>query len=47
MRGLPADMQRATYQPFNLVILTLAAAGMGIAGQITREVLLIACICCR
>ena len=45
MRGLPADEQRAVYQPFNLTILTLAAVGMGLAGQITREVLLVACVC--
>lgn len=45
MRGLPADAQRATYQPFNLVMLTLAAVGMAIAGQVTRQVLIVACVC--
>lgn len=45
MRGLPPDAQRATYQPFNLIVLTLAAVGMGIAGHITREVLIVACVC--
>ena len=45
MRGGPSDAQRATYQPFNLVMMVLAALGMGIAGQITREVLLVALVC--
>jgi uncharacterized protein len=34
--------QRATYQPFNLIVLTLASVGMGISGQITTGVLWIA-----
>ena len=45
MRGGPNDAQRAVYQPFNLIMLTLAAVAMAIAGQVTREVLLVACVC--
>ena len=40
-----ADAHRAIYQPFNLVILTLAGIGMAVAGQITADVLLIAALC--
>lgn len=45
MRGGSGEQQRAVYQPYNLVILSLAAVGMGLAGQITRDVLVAACIC--
>jgi uncharacterized protein len=39
LRGGPSLDQRAVYQPFNLIILALAAAGMGVAGQIDATVL--------
>src|SRR5690242_415589 len=42
LRGGPADGQRAVYQPFNLIVLTLASAGMALDGQITADVLWIA-----
>ena len=45
LRGGESDRQRATYQPFNLVVLTLASAGMGLSGQITSDVLWIAIVC--
>ena len=45
MRGGPSEAQRAVYQPFNLVMLSLGAVGMALAGQVTREVLLAAAIC--
>jgi len=45
MRGGPSAVQRATYQPFNLAILALAAAGMAVAGQLDEEVLTIAALC--
>lgn len=45
LRGGSTDSQRATYQPFNLVVLTLASIGMAISGQITSEVLWIALVC--
>jgi len=38
LRGGPTDSQRAIYQPFNLIVLTLASAGMAIDGQITAPV---------
>lgn len=44
-RNASTDAHRAIYQPFNLVILTLAGIGMAIAGQITADVLLIAVLC--
>ena len=44
-RHATADAHRAIYQPFNLVILTLAGIGMAIAGQVTADVLLIAALC--
>jgi len=45
MRGGPSATQRATYQPFNLVVLGLAAAGMALSGRIDARVLDIAALC--
>lgn len=45
LRGGPAADQRAVYQPFNLVVLAMAAAAMALAGRIDREVLTIAAAC--
>jgi uncharacterized protein len=45
LRGGKSDAQRATYQPFNAVVLTLASIGMSISGQITPRVLWIAVLC--
>jgi uncharacterized membrane protein YfcA len=45
MRGGPSAAQRATYQPFNLAILGLAAAGMAVAGQVDGRVLTLAAVC--
>jgi len=45
LRGGPSDAQRATYQPFNLVVLALASIGMALSGQVTRDVLVLAFIC--
>lgn len=45
LRGGTPDAQRATYQPFNLVMLALAALGMGLAGQISRDVVFVALVC--
>jgi uncharacterized protein len=42
LRGGSTDSQRAIYQPFNLIVLTLASAGMALGGQITVPVLWIA-----
>jgi len=45
LRGGSADSQRAIYQPFNLIVLALASAGMALDGQITTEVWWIALFC--
>lgn len=45
LRGGPGDRQRATYQPFNIVVLALAALGMGLAGQIGVSTLAVALLC--
>jgi uncharacterized membrane protein YfcA len=45
MRGGPSVEQRAIYQPFNLAILTLAAAGMALTGAIDARVLILAGLC--
>jgi uncharacterized membrane protein YfcA len=45
LRGGDGDWQRATYQPFNVIVLALAAVGMSISGQITSRVLWIALLC--
>jgi uncharacterized membrane protein YfcA len=42
LRGGAPDRQRAVYQPFNLIVLTLASAGMALGGQITAPVLWVA-----
>jgi uncharacterized protein len=42
LRGGDSDRQRAIYQPFNLIVLALAAGGMAISRQITSDVLWIA-----
>jgi len=39
LRGGSTDSQRAIYQPFNLIVLSLASAGMAVGGQITAPVL--------
>ncbi|MGD9670412.1 MAG: sulfite exporter TauE/SafE family protein [Hyphomicrobiaceae bacterium] len=45
LRGGESADQRAIYQPFNLIVLTLASIGMGISGQITANLLGIAMFC--
>ena len=45
LRGGDSTRQRATYQPFNLIVLLLASAGMAISGQMTSRVLWIAFVC--
>lgn len=45
LRGGPGDQQRATYQPFNLIVLALAGLGMALAGHIPAEVLRVAALC--
>ena len=45
LRGGPSVDQRAVYQPFNLVILALAALSMGAAGHIDAAVLTVAAAC--
>jgi uncharacterized protein len=45
LRGGESDQQRAIYQPFNLIVLTLASIGMAVSGQITSSVLWIAFLC--
>jgi uncharacterized protein len=42
LRGGEPDRQRAIYQPFNLIVLTLASVAMAVRGQITMPVLGIA-----
>jgi uncharacterized membrane protein YfcA len=44
LRGGEPDRQRAIYQPFNLIVLTLASVGIHSAG-ITMPMLSIACLC--
>ncbi|NKB44346.1 MAG: TSUP family transporter [Alphaproteobacteria bacterium] len=44
MRGGPSAGQRAIYQPFNLVVLAVAAVGMAIAGLVDGTVLTLAAI---
>ncbi len=39
LRGGSSLVQRAVYQPFNLIVLALAAAGMAVAGQVNASVL--------
>jgi uncharacterized membrane protein YfcA len=45
LRGGGNDEQRATYQPFNLIVWALASIGMSISGQITSHVLWVAFLC--
>ena len=45
LRGGPSDQQRATYQPFNLIVLSLASAGMAIGGRVDQGVLIVAGMC--
>jgi uncharacterized membrane protein YfcA len=45
LRGWPSIDQRAVYQPFNIVILALAALAMAIAGHIDGAVLVVAAAC--
>lgn len=45
MRGGDTNPQRAIYQPFNVVVLTLATIGMAVSGQLTTAVLTIALPC--
>lgn len=45
LRGLPSEQQRATYQPFNLLILSAASIGMAIAGHVDGRVLTLAGLC--
>ena len=39
LRGGPSLGQRAVYQPFNLIVLAMAAAGMAVGGQVDDIVL--------
>jgi uncharacterized membrane protein YfcA len=45
MRGGPSMRQRATYQPFNLVVLALASLGMALSGTLDSAVLTVAALC--
>ncbi len=45
LRGGKTDAQRATYQPFNLIVLTLAGIAMAVTGQVTPHVLWMALLC--
>ena len=44
LRGGPSVAQRATYQPFNLVVLALAGAGMAVEGRVDGAVLAMAAV---
>lgn len=45
MRGGPTAQQRATYQPFNLIVLSLASLGMALTGSLDRQVATVALLC--
>lgn len=45
MRGGTSAEQRATYQPFNLIVLVAASVGMSISGAIDGGVLTVAALC--
>ena len=45
LRGGTADEQRATYQPFNLLVLSTAAAAMALAGRVDGAVLTMVAVC--
>jgi len=44
LRGGPTDGQRAVYQPFNLIVLAFASAGMALDGQIDAQAAWIALV---
>jgi len=45
LRGGPSASQRATYQPFNLIVLIVAGIGMIIGGQIDHRVAAVGLLC--
>jgi uncharacterized membrane protein YfcA len=45
MRGGTSAEQRATYQPFNLIVLVAASVGMSVSGAIDGGVLTVAALC--
>lgn len=45
LQGKTSASQRAIYQPFNLVVLSLAVVGMALKGFVTKQVLLLFVIC--
>lgn len=45
LKGGKPDVQRAIYQPFNLIVLTLASFAMAVSGQMTMATLWISCLC--
>ena len=45
MQGGPSAEQRGVYQPFNLVVLSMAAVSMGLSGQAGPDVLGLAALC--
>jgi uncharacterized membrane protein YfcA len=45
LKGGAPDGQRAVYQPFNLVVLAVAAVGMAVGGSVGVDVLSIAALC--
>lgn len=45
LQGGKSESQRAIFQPFNLVILSVASIGMALSGQVTMEVLKTAMVC--
>jgi hypothetical protein len=45
LRGGPSSGQRATYQPFNLIVLALASLGMALSGALDGRVLTVAALC--
>ncbi len=45
LQGGTKDQQRATYQPFNLVVLSFASLAMAVTGQMNLSVIVIALFC--
>lgn len=45
LQGGKSQDQRAIFQPYNLVVLSMASIGMAISGQMTMEVLKVALVC--
>jgi uncharacterized membrane protein YfcA len=45
LRGGPSAGQRAVYQPFNLIVLSITCAGMALAGLIDLRILTLAALC--